>query len=65
MSDRLAYTKDQSEQQKYFCHLEIDHVTQYPKETCQRTSRGPSFTKMGADSLAENTTNAPEFIYLV
>ena len=25
--------------------LEIDHVTQQPKETCQRTCRGPKFTK--------------------
>ena len=25
----------------YFCQLEIDHVTQQPKETCQRTCRGP------------------------
>ena len=25
----------------YFCWLEIDHVTQQPKETCQRTCRGP------------------------
>jgi DNA modification methylase len=25
----------------YFCQLEIDHVTQKPKETCQRTCRGP------------------------
>ena len=24
-----------------FCQLEIDHVTQQPKETCQRTCRGP------------------------
>ena len=26
---------------KYFCQLEIDHVTQQPKETCQGTCRGP------------------------
>ena len=25
----------------YSCQLEIDHVTQQPKETCQRTCRGP------------------------
>ena len=27
---------------KYFCQLEIDHETQQPKDTCQRTCRGPS-----------------------
>jgi hypothetical protein len=26
---------------KYFCQLEIDHVTQKPKETCQSTCSGP------------------------
>ena len=26
---------------EYFCQLEIDQVTQQPKETCQRTCRGP------------------------
>ena len=25
----------------YSCQLEIDHMTQQPKETCQRTCRGP------------------------
>ena len=25
----------------YFCKLEIDHVTQKPKETCQSTCGGP------------------------
>ena len=25
----------------YFCQLEIDHVTQQPNETCQRTCRWP------------------------
>ena len=25
----------------YLCQLEIDHVTQLPKETCERTCRGP------------------------
>ena len=25
----------------YSCQLQIDHVTQQPKETCQRTCRGP------------------------
>ena len=25
----------------YSCQLEIDHVTQQPKETCQRTCREP------------------------
>ena len=25
----------------YLCQLEIDHVTQQPKETCQSTCRGP------------------------
>ena len=25
---------------EYYCQHEIDHVTQQPKETCQRTCRG-------------------------
>jgi hypothetical protein len=29
----------------YSCQLEIDHVTQQPKETCQRTCRGPTNQK--------------------
>ena len=29
----------------YFCQLEIDHVTQQPKETCQRTGRGQHCTR--------------------
>ena len=31
--------------------LEIDHLTQQPKETCQRTCRGPEL----AQSLTANT----------
>ena len=41
---------------KYSCQLEIDHVTQQPKETCQRTCRGPdsfdfAFAFMGSAKL--------------
>ena len=33
----------------YFCQLEIDHVTQKPKETCQSTCGGPESTRWGTN----------------
>ena len=36
---------------KHSCQLEIDHVTQKPKETCQRTCRGHCWKKKSKYSL--------------
>ena len=38
------------------CQLEIDHVTQQPKETCQRTRRGPYSSNIYCGLLTNCTT---------
>ena len=35
------------------CQLEIDHVTQKPKETCQSTCRGPRFKAIETKSVSD------------
>merc|ERR1712008_120449 len=44
-----------------FCQLEIDHVTQQPKETCQRTCRGPRSVnieiKIPSSPILQKTNN--------
>jgi hypothetical protein len=48
------------------CQLEIDHVTQHPKETCQRTCRGPLyviFSRNFTTSDARCRAGELEFIF--
>ena len=50
----------------YFsCQLEIDHVTQQPKETCQRTYRGPWWWAVKNWALfVNNKKRSPKLVFL-
>ena len=46
---------------KYICQLEKDHMTQQPKETCQRTCRGPTFNKISLYGWGINVKSSSLF----
>ena len=49
---KLKFCKIEKEDTLIKIQLEIDHVTQQPKETCQRTCRGPKL-RIETSSLRE------------
>ena len=55
LRDRKSSATNQSALGKktLFCQLEIDHVTQKPKETCQSTCRGPRFKAIETKSVSD------------